>query len=85
MSNIQFETMSLLKRERLLSKIRKGGVHIYQIGTNEFAGKLDQHSPMTFPLFTSEKSAQDYGLGGNNTIKITLRKDPTKIFWFAYK
>jgi hypothetical protein len=85
MGAVNLETMSLLKRQRFLKRVRKG-VHIFLNQTDgNYYGTLERNDTTAFPLFQSETDAQSFGLGNNNTIKINLKADPKQVFWFAYQ
>lgn len=84
MGAVDLETMSLLKRQRFLKRVRKG-VHIYRMPDGSIVGTLEKGDTKAFPLFQSETEAQSFGLGNNNTLRINLKEDPKQVFWFAYQ
>ena len=69
-----FCKMSKIKRDYILKKIAKGGLHIYRTADG-FMGNIrpldSTAAPAAgFPLFRSEAEARDHGSGDNRTLEI---------------
>ena len=82
----QFCKMSKIKRDYILKKIQKGGLHIYRTADG-FMGSIrpldSTAAPAAgFPLFRSEAEARDHGSGGNSTLEIDCGGAP---LFFAYR